>query len=146
MNLIKQYYGAGNTIKTVVTQAVFYSAGNGIVITNNTISEAVPTKLLTSADYNYPVGAANGIAIWKLGDGKYSTGNNKLKMYFNTLSGGSDTAYIDNISVHTDSSNNKQWVATCLCGDMDTKPYRLLGTTMSAGGKVDYCYNESTDV
>lgn len=50
-----------------------YTAGDGIDITDSTISATTKglTKL-TEADYDYPVGSEDGVALWLLPAGRYS--------------------------------------------------------------------------
>ena len=64
-----------------------YAAGEGIDITNDVISatNTGKAKVLTTADYNYPVNNPDGYAVWLLDSGFYQNGTSgQAKLYLST--------------------------------------------------------------
>ena len=61
-----------------------YTAGEGIDITSDVISvtNTGKAKVLTSADYNYPTNAPDGVALWMLEPGLYYVGSEMIGFYY----------------------------------------------------------------
>lgn len=63
----------------------------------NKVKNKADSVELTSADYDYPAGSPDGIALWNLASGEYSA--NGVKIYYNT--GHSNTIYDSKVFINS---------------------------------------------
>lgn len=80
-----KYLKSDGTWATVSGGGGSYTAGDGINISAQDVISATNTgkaKMLTSADYNWPTNAPDGVALWMLEPGLYYAGSEMIGFYY----------------------------------------------------------------